>query len=567
MQRFILSVYFLFAAVTSPVVLASSDTNNAFHLSSEQRQWITEHPVVRVGLTPDWAPFSFFAKNGEAAGIDIDILRLIHQRTGLRFQVVATESWDETLRLARDKQIDCTTSTAQTSEREKIFHFTRPYYSSPVVIISREHDLRFYHVTLLRDATIAMPKDHITTMALTGRLPKAHFIEADTMLDCFRLVAQGKADATVANMIVTSRYLNDHPELNLIISGVTDESFPLRLAIRREAPMLASILDGALGSISTEELDGISDRHLPFGLQAAQRGAIWQRRWIEVLIAAAALSIGLLLWIRSINREVRARRRAEAELREINKSLEVFSYTISHDLRAPLRTIRGFAAILIEDYKDQISSEANDYLDRMNSAAGRMDNLISDVLAYSQASRSNLPLHPVDLNRLIDQLISEYPFMEQDYFHVEPNLPSVLANTALLSQSISNLIGNAIKFIPADREPDIHIHVDQNGGLAKLWVEDNGIGIATEDQARIFKMFERINARQYEGSGIGLAVVAKAVEKMGGTFGVESEMGKGSRFWIQLPLTNEDRQAGNSPTDRAIISIFPSRGSTPHPPS
>ena len=543
-------------ALAHSAPVSTSATNNLV-LSTEERQWITNHPVVRVGITPDWAPFSYFGPNGEAVGIDIEILELIRRRTGLQFEIIATESWDETLNLVRKKRIDCTTGTAETSEREDVFHFTRAYYSSPVVIVSRERDLRFYNISTLGQASISMPRNYVTTTELSKRLPNARVVLSDTLLDAFRLVTQKSSDATVANMITTSRYLNDHPELNLIICGVTDETFPLRLAVRKDVPLLTGILDKGLASISTAEFDYITSRHLPFGLEAAERGGVLKRRWVKSLIVGIIFALGVLLWIRSMLKELRARRRIETELREINESLEVFSYTISHDLRAPLRTIRGFAAILMEDYKDKLSAEANDYLERMNSAAARMDNLISDVLAYSQASRSTLPLHKVDLNQLINLLIKEFPPHQQSQFHVDPNLPGVLGNQALLSQAIANLLNNAVKFIPSDRKPDIHVRSESIETSVKLWVEDNGIGIAPENRERIFKMFERIDARQYEGSGIGLAVVAKAVEKMGGHVGVESEFGKGSRFWIELPSAEGEKPEPRRSTERPKLPLFP----------
>ncbi|MDB6025121.1 MAG: histidine kinase [Verrucomicrobiales bacterium] len=549
MRKFILLAVLL---ASEMMLSAYSDSNlsgtNA--LTAEQRRWIAEHPKIRVGITPDWAPFSYWAAHGTPAGIDVDLLNVIARRTGLRFEIVATDSWDETLKLAKDRKIDLTTGTAQTSDRERLFHFTRAYYESPVVIVSREHDLRFYDVSALRGAIIATPRDHVTTTELLHRLPNAHFIQADTLLDCFKLVAQKKADATVANMVATSRYLNDYPQLNLVICGVTGYQFPLRLAVRREAPALVSILDKALASISDEELDDITSRYLPSGLQASKRGAVWHRRWWELVIVGIVLGGLLLWWNRSIRRQMRARREVEAELREINQSLEVFSHSISHDLRSPLRTIGGFALALSEDYNEKLDETAQDYLHRINVSVARMDKLICDVLAYSQASRLQLPLHPINLNDLLPQLIDELPPDQRHFFHVDSPLPKVIGNQALLSQSIANLLGNAVKFIVKGREPEIRVWAEKTGSVVKLWVEDNGIGIAPEDQERIFKMFERVSVEEYEGSGIGLAVVAKSIEKMGGSVGAFSEPGKGSRFWIQLPAANQPATRNERPGRR-----------------
>jgi signal transduction histidine kinase len=519
---------------------SQSDLTNEISatLPEEHRKWIAEHPHIRVGITPDFAPFSYFTKEGKAGGVDVEILALITKRTGLQFDIVPTRSWDETLRLAEEQQIDVTTGTAQTPEREKLFHFTESYFTSPVVIVSRERDLRFQYLALLDGATLALPQDHVTTTAVMERLPNARIILTDTFLDSLKLVSRKKADATVANMIATSKYFNQNPELKLAICGVTKFEFPLRLAVRREAPVLAAILNDAVKSIPRAQLDEVAHQQFMLGLQSVHRGRVWRRRLFETLIVAVIIAGLLLLWNRLVAKEVRGRRRAEKDLREINQSLEVFSYAISHDLRAPLRAMSGFTEALSEDYEDKFDPTAKDYVQRIRSAIARMDHLISDVLAYSKAASSQMPIHAVALDDLVRRLIEEFPQEQRAHLHIDSQMPPVLGNPALLEQCISNLLGNALKFMPHDRVPEIHIRANKENNFVKLWVEDNGIGIAPEDQQRIFKMFERAGTRKFEGSGIGLGIAAKAIERMGGSIGVESELGKGSRFWIQLPAAN-----------------------------
>jgi signal transduction histidine kinase len=519
--------------------IASTNQIVAVDLTNEERQWILEHPTVRVGITPEWAPFSYFTPDGRAVGIDIDVLNLISERTGLKFKILQFDSWDNALRVAKTGELDLVTGIAKTPEREKFFQFTRPYYQSAVVIVSRENDHRFTDVSILRNAVVAMPRKHITTLALRKRLPSVRMILTDTQPECFALVANKKADATVVNLFIASHFLNNHPTAKLQISGAIPEfDFPLRLGVRRDHTLLPSILDKALGSISQREFDDITSRQLLFGLQGTQRAALMRKWIIQILIAAAVIGSALTLWNCFLRKEIRARRKAEADLLSINRSLEVFSHSISHDLRGPLRAIINFAELLKEDYDEKLDAEGRDYIDRISSSAARMGRLVNDVLAYGQATRSEFPLNEVSLKEIIAQLIGEFPEEQRAYFEVDRDLPNVWGNSTLLAQCIANLLSNAVKFVSPDRTPHVRVWAERDKITCKLWVEDNGIGIAPEDRERIFKAFERVKTTRYEGTGLGLAIVAKAMERMNGKAGVESELGKGSRFWIQIPLSS-----------------------------
>jgi signal transduction histidine kinase len=142
----------------------------------------------------------------------------------------------------------------------------------------------------------------------------------------------------------------------------------------------------------------------------------------------------------------------------------------------------------------------------------------------------------MDLERLIADVMQAYPALQPPQAHIEirrPLLP-VLAHEPSMVQCISNLLGNAVKFVPAGRQPRVVIWTEPKPGRVRVWFEDNGIGIAAESQQRIFRMFETAHQSGYEGTGIGLAIVRKAVERMSGSLGVESTPGVGSRFWIEL---------------------------------
>ena len=217
--------------------------------------------------------------------------------------------------------------------------------------------------------------------------------------------------------------------------------------------------------------------------------------------------------------------------------LESFSYTVSHDLRSPLRAMLGYSTALLEDFAEGMPEMAKDYLGRIKRAAERLDHLIQDLLTFSRISTESTMVQQVDLDRLVKEILLQYPDFHGDKAEiiVHGPLPAVLGHESALTQVLANLIGNAVKFVPKDRKPKIQIRSEPEEHAVKLWIEDNGIGIAKENQARIFKIFEQINnPGTYSGTGIGLALVKKSVEKMQGTVGVESREGEGSRFWVEL---------------------------------
>lgn len=231
-----------------------------------------------------------------------------------------------------------------------------------------------------------------------------------------------------------------------------------------------------------------------------------------------------------------------ASLREAMAQMEEFSYSVSHDLRAPVRAMQCYAEVLKEDYGGRLDDAAKKFLDRIIHGATRMDRLIQDILTYSRLSRREIQLQPVSLDKLTRDLVRQYLDLGASTaeISVEDSLSNVVGHEPSLAQAISNLLSNAVKFVAPGTTPKIRIRTEQLNGDVRLWIEDNGIGIKPEYQHRLFSVFERIHPeKNYEGTGIGLAIVRKAAERMCGKVGVESDGITGSKFWIQLPAASK----------------------------
>lgn len=253
-----------------------------------------------------------------------------------------------------------------------------------------------------------------------------------------------------------------------------------------------------------------------------------------------------------------------ADLQRMVEEMEAFSYSVSHDLRSPLRSVAGYARVIEEDFGDEIPAGAKEYLEKIVRAARRMDSLTQDVLAYTRATRCEMEITAVDLDWLMAEVIEQYPALgaSADCIRVRRPLGRVMGHVPSLIQCFSNLLGNAVKFVPEGRTPEIQVFAEQRDSRRRVSVKDNGIGIDPLHHARIFRMFERAAKNQFAGTGIGLAIVKKAVERMGGTIGVISAAGAGAQFWVELVASSGEAAAAKAATgtvNAALAGLVPAR--------
>ncbi len=249
--------------------------------------------------------------------------------------------------------------------------------------------------------------------------------------------------------------------------------------------------------------------------------------------------------ILSLVQDQTERKQAEEQLQQLNQQLqrsnqelEQFAYVASHDLREPLRKIRSYSDLLVKRYQGQLDERADKYISYITDSVIRMQALITDLLTYSRVSRNELVLDPTDLDQILQQTLTDLsPAIEENQAIINTTpLPIVQANSLQIGQVLQNLIANAIKF-RREQPPRIDIKADCQDDCWQISIQDNGIGIDPSYSDRIFAIFQRLHYREeYPGTGIGLAICQKIVERHGGKIWVESELGQGSTFYFTLPV-------------------------------
>ena len=227
-----------------------------------------------------------------------------------------------------------------------------------------------------------------------------------------------------------------------------------------------------------------------------------------------------------------------AQFNDALQTMETFTYSIAHDLRGPLRAMVVFSNMVIEECSATLSDPGKDYLNRISEAARRMDRLVSDLLVYGRLTHVDATCVPVSLDSAVGKVLDDLRAEIQSrnaVIDVQRPLPVIMGNPVLLNHVLVNLLDNAIKFMPTDRTPHVTIRSTTAENGVRLCVTDNGIGIAPEYHVKIFDLFMRLHKpAEYSGTGIGLALVKRAMDRMLGKVGLESTLGQGSCFWLEF---------------------------------
>jgi PAS domain S-box-containing protein len=324
----------------------------------------------------------------------------------------------------------------------------------------------------------------------------------------------------------------------------TEEIYRIHEVDQSYVPMLEDALNFFLPKarpLLKEAMTKALGQGAPFDLELPFITGKGRRRWVRIL-GHAVMEDGAVIRVIGAFQDVTARRESQETLLRQAQELKAFASTLSHDLREPLRMVIGFLDLLRARCEDALDEQACDYIHYAVDGAERMRAMIDDLLSYSRLDACRLPAGPTDAGAILAEVLDDLQFVvaESDAVISCDTLPIVVVDPTQLRQVFQNLLQNALKFHDDGEPPRVHVGAQRDGSMWVFSVRDNGIGLATDHPEEIFQIFRRLHTREeFEGTGMGLAICKKVVERHGGGIWVESEIGEGSTFYFSLPAVTQ----------------------------
>jgi signal transduction histidine kinase len=532
---------------TAAFVFGAKASAEGIDFTPAERAWLSAHPHIRVGCTPDWLPFSSVAADGKLSGIDMDVMALLSQRLGVDFEMSTASTWSAVYEKALAREVDMLAGTARTPEREPYFCFTTFYESFPIVLVERVDTPFFSSVQDLTGRRVASARDYALTLEFQRDYPGIELVLTDTVDEAMQLVAGGKAEAVATNLANASFIIKTRGLTNLKITGILPQNYNLRYAVRSDWPELAGILDKGIASLTPADLQSINDRWIRIDYANVIR---WDIIWKAATAIALAVAIAIALIIARARRlayELNQRLRLQDELEDshdrlaqLNEEKAELLRMAAHDLRGPLTGV-----LLNLDLAQQGGIKAEDALPRIRNHVEQMLMLMTDLLDSEtlDEGRRRLTFAAVNTAAMIHEVLASLASVaERKKIRFDTSgvgrVSAVLADAGALRQIIENLASNALKFSSPGHT--IWLVLTEWNHRVRLEVRDEGPGVQPDEVERIFAKYARGSAKPTAGeqsTGLGLSIVRQLVTAMNGRAWCESTPGKGATFIVVLPTT------------------------------
>lgn len=525
-------------------------------LTSQEKEWLEQHPVIKVGVDASWQPFDYVNDKNEHLGIASEYIKYLEKKLGIKVEIVSGV-WADVLNKAKNKEVDILACIANTSKRREFLLFSQDYLNIRTVIITPTSSNTIFNIQHLVDKKVAIAKGNFVQDLLESHYPNIQLVLTNTNEEALKAVALGQADAHIGNMATATYFIEKNMLNNLkVVSELQNYNHKLSIAVRKDWEIFRNIVQKTLHTMSKEQKEAIYSKWVKFDKPLIDYDLIW-----KVSLSFMAIIAITLLWIKRQKKIIRQKEQHQKELERLQRELEQalqkaqdatkaksdFLSNMSHEIRTPMNSILGFTEILSHEISNNIHK---DYLNSIKTASKTLLGIINDILDLSkiEAGKLKLSYTAISMNHIIKEMevIFKDKLKEKNLsllFVLDEKMPDyVLMDELRFRQILLNLISNAIKFTP---NGTITIKTQVNFTEAScssfdlsLKVIDTGIGIASSDLEKIFDYFEQINNEQHlensKGSGLGLAICTKIVNLLNGKISVKSQIEQGSEFLIEL---------------------------------
>ncbi len=539
--RFIFPLLLLFLSLLSApqaVFSAEARPGKSEFLTLEERIWLDAHPIIRLAPDPDFAPIEYFDEKGRFRGMAADYLALIEKMLDIRFTIVRLKSWDEVLRRAQTIEVDMFGAATKTPERSKYMLFTKPYIVLPGAIIVRNDVAGSFDMEKIRGMKVATVSGYMWQELILKDYPNFEFHLVPDIRTGLRQVSFGTVDVFVGNLATATHYIQLEKITNLRVAGETGYTAALSTGVRKDWPIMKSILEKALARISPEDKKKIIDNWISLKRQPWAPERSIMVGIIAFLLVAAFVSTDK--YVHERKKAAEALERSEELIVRAEKlsSLGTLTAGAAHEILNPANIIGMHAQRLMRQNKE--GSREYKSADVIYRNVGRINQICDDLRRFSRNEATLFKLF--DPNKTVQEslnlLLHELRLASVRHdFQVKVEVSQIMGDPNQLQQALFNLIGNAKDAMPAGG--DISIVTSEVEEEGQRWwecrVKDTGTGIPEDVMPKLFDPFFTTKPED-KGTGLGLSVTYGIIENHGGKIWAESEPDMGATFVIRLPL-------------------------------